>query len=126
MGSGSGVAVSCGVGCRHGSDLELLWLWCRLVATASIRPLAWGPPYAVGAAPEKTKKDQKKKKKKPQKTHKEMLWNQDSLLMLWNQDSLLGMTRSLGITWIRKRKKRGLWALGPLLNSKTQLSIYTV
>ena len=31
-------------------DPELLWLWCRLVATAPIRPLAWEPPYAVGVA----------------------------------------------------------------------------
>ena len=36
-----GVAVSCGVGCRRGSDPELLWLWCRPVAAALIRPLAW-------------------------------------------------------------------------------------
>ena len=21
------IAISCGVGCRHGSDLALLWLW---------------------------------------------------------------------------------------------------
>ena len=28
----------------------MLWLWRRLVATALIRPLAWEPPYAVGAA----------------------------------------------------------------------------
>ena len=31
-------------------DLALLWLWCRLEATALIRPLAWEPTYAVGAA----------------------------------------------------------------------------
>ena len=31
-------------------DLVLLWLWCRLAATAVIRPLAWEPPYAVDAA----------------------------------------------------------------------------
>ena len=34
MGYGSVVAVSYGVGCRHGSDLVLLWLWHRLAATA--------------------------------------------------------------------------------------------
>ena len=28
---------------------------CRLVVTAPIRPLAWEPPYAAGAAPEKAK-----------------------------------------------------------------------
>ena len=57
IGSGIGVALSCGVGCRCGSDLALLWLWCRLAATAPIRPLAWEP---LGAAQEMAK-DKKKK-----------------------------------------------------------------
>ena len=35
----------------------LLWLWCRLVATALIRPLAWEPPYAAGAALKRQKKN---------------------------------------------------------------------
>ena len=34
------VAVSCGVGHRRGSDLVLLWLWCRPAAEAPIQPLA--------------------------------------------------------------------------------------
>ena len=37
--------MSCGVGCRHGLDLALLWLWCRPAATALIQT-----PYALGAA----------------------------------------------------------------------------
>ena len=59
--------MTCGVGCRRGSDPTLLWLWRRQAATALIRPLAWEPPYAAGAALEmaKRQKDQKKKKKKP-------------------------------------------------------------
>ena len=46
---GSGVAVSCGIGLRGGSDLALLWLWCRSAAAAAalILPLAWRLPYAV-------------------------------------------------------------------------------
>jgi len=48
--------MSCGVGRRCGSDPTLLWLWPRPAATAPIRPLAWEPPYAVGAALEKRKK----------------------------------------------------------------------
>ena len=55
--------MSCGVGRRRASDPTLLWLWHRSVATALIRPLAWEPPYAVGAALEKGKKTKKKKKK---------------------------------------------------------------
>ena len=58
--------MSCGVDRRRGLDLELLWLWCRPVATAVIRPLAWEPPYAAGAAlkGQKTKTKTKKKEKK--------------------------------------------------------------
>ena len=52
--------MSCDVGHRRGSDLVLLWLWCRLAAATPIHPLAWEPPYAVGAA----LKRQKTKKKK--------------------------------------------------------------
>ena len=37
-------------------DLALLWLWHRLAATAPIRPLAWEPPYAMGADLEKAKR----------------------------------------------------------------------
>ena len=48
--------MSSGVGCTWGSDLALLWLWRRPSATVLIRPLAWEPPCAVGAALEKTKK----------------------------------------------------------------------
>ena len=55
--------MSCGVGRRHDTDPSLLWLWCRLAATALIRLLAWEPPYAADAALEKTKRQKKKKKK---------------------------------------------------------------
>ena len=56
--------MSCGVGCRRGSDLVLLWLWCRLAATAPIRTLAWEPPHAAGAALEKTARQKQKQKQK--------------------------------------------------------------
>ena len=48
--------MSYGVGHRRGLDLALLWLWCRLVAVAPIRPLAWELPFAPGAALKKKKK----------------------------------------------------------------------
>ena len=54
--------MSCGVGCRGGSDPTLLWLWCRPEAAAPMRPLAWEPPYDAPAALEKTKRPKKKKK----------------------------------------------------------------
>ena len=40
-----------GVGHRRGSDLVLLWLWCRLAAAAPIQPLAWEPPYGLCCIP---------------------------------------------------------------------------
>ena len=42
-------------------DLALLWLWCRLTATALILPLAWELAHVMGAA---LKGQEKKKKKK--------------------------------------------------------------
>ena len=53
--------MSCGVGHRHSSDSELLWLWCRPAATALIQPLAWEPPYAAEAAQEMAKRQQQQK-----------------------------------------------------------------
>ena len=35
-------------------DPVLLWLWRRPVVIVLIRPLSWEPPYALGAALEKT------------------------------------------------------------------------
>ena len=61
MGSGLGVAMSCGVGCRCSSDPVLLWLWHRPEATARIGPLAWESPYAAGAAQGMAKRQKKKK-----------------------------------------------------------------
>ena len=52
--------MSYGVGDRCGSDLALLWLWCRPTAAAPIQPLAWEFPYVTGT----TLRRQKKKKKK--------------------------------------------------------------
>ena len=47
VGQGSGIAVSYGVGHRHGSDLVLLW--CRPAAAAPIWPVAWESPCFKGA-----------------------------------------------------------------------------
>ena len=68
-GQGSGIAVSSGGSHRHGWDPESLWLWCRPAATATIRPLAWEPPYATSMALKRKKsKEEKKKEKKKRET----------------------------------------------------------
>ena len=45
--------MSCGAGCRCGSNLVLLWLWHRPGAAALIWPLAWEFPYATPVPPHK-------------------------------------------------------------------------
>ena len=52
--------MSCGIDCRHGLDLALLWLWWRSAAVAPIRPLAWEPPYTVGEVLQRQKTKKKK------------------------------------------------------------------
>ena len=49
--------MNCGVSLRCSSDLALLWLWRMPVATAPIQHLAWEPPYAMGVAVKKKKKE---------------------------------------------------------------------
>ena len=60
------MAMSYGVGHRCSSDLELLWLWCRLATVLPFRPLAWEPPYATGVA---LKRKEKKKIKRMGRLH---------------------------------------------------------
>ena len=56
VGQGSGAAVNCGVGLRHGWDLALLWLWQRSAAVAPIRHLAWESiSMCCGCGPKKIK-----------------------------------------------------------------------
>ena len=63
--------MSCGVDPRCSLDPALLWLWQwhRLTAVAPIRPLAWEPPYALGAALKKTKDKNKQTNKQKKPTH---------------------------------------------------------
>ena len=58
------VAMSWGVGHRHGLDPTLLWLWCRLAAAAPIQHPSLGTSICCGCSPKKTKKKKKKKKEK--------------------------------------------------------------
>ena len=53
---GSIVAMSCDVGCRHGLDPALLWLWYRLTAAVPIYPLAWELPHTTGVALKRKRK----------------------------------------------------------------------
>ena len=41
----------------------LLWLWCRLAATAPIGPLAWEPLCAAGVALKKERKKEREREK---------------------------------------------------------------
>ena len=92
--------MNCGVGFRHGSDPALLWLWCRPVATALIRPLAWEPPCATGAALKRPKK--KKKRSKPWE-----VFNQTGERGQWTRDKL---AQCSGRAWLSPDPSwRGHW-----------------
>ena len=58
--------MSCGVGHRCGLELVLLWLWHRPAATAPIQSLAWEPPYAIGMALKKDRREKKRREKDTQ------------------------------------------------------------
>ena len=45
----------------------LLWLWCRLVATAPIQPLVWEPPYAMGVVLKRKRQKSKGRKEERKK-----------------------------------------------------------
>ena len=57
-----GFAMSSGVGHRCGSDLALLWLWCRPIAAAPISQ-AWKFLYATGAALKRQKRERERERK---------------------------------------------------------------
>ena len=58
--------MNCGEGHRRSSNPALLWLCCRLAATAPIQPLTWETPNAEGWAQEMAKRQKKKTKKTKQ------------------------------------------------------------
>ena len=49
--------ASCGIGCRYGLDVALLWLWHRSAAAALIQPLVWELLYAADVALKREKKN---------------------------------------------------------------------
>ena len=79
--------MSSGVGGRRGWDPALLWLLRSLVTTALIRPLAWEPPYAAGAAQEIPKRQ--KKKKEQIKKKKEIFPFSFLVLCIWFLSQIL-------------------------------------
>ena len=74
--------MSCGVVCRHHSDPTFLWLWCRPADVAPIGPLAWEPPYAMGAALNRQKKKTKN-------------WGENSLFSKWCWEKYVAEVKSV-------------------------------
>ena len=64
--------MSYGVCYRQGSDLALLWLWYKPVATGPIGPVAWEPPYATAEALKRPKKKKKKEREREKEERKEI------------------------------------------------------
>ena len=80
----------------------LLWLRHRPVATALIRPLAWEPPYAAGAALKRQKETNQTNKKaifkKEFMGHKHVEYLQIYIQLLCLYDSL-GKTLKDHMSW---------------------------
>ena len=79
-----------------------MWLWCRLVATVPIGPLAWELPYAPGAALKKTKWN-------------EMKWNK----IKWNSLHILSFLMLHHFPWLLKDARCNC-----LITSSSSLRIY--
>ena len=87
---------------RCGSDLALLWLWCRSAASAPIWLLSWELPYATGMVVKK-----QTNKKPPQILNSILSWAGTSIYILrsgegekpkeWADQS--GNGKLLGIVW---------------------------
>ena len=99
--------MSCGIGCRHGSDLAWLWLW--LAAVALIRPLAWELPYAAGAA---LKKRQKGKKKR-----------EDSLFNKWCWENWTATCERMKLEHFLRVPIVAQWLMNPTRNQEVAGSI---
>ena len=85
--------MSCGVGCRCGSDPELLWLWRRPVAMAPIRLLAWETSTCRRGGLRNSKKTKKKKKSVDRRnpTQTILTWaSEDPDFNLLHQGPLIG------------------------------------
>ena len=108
--------MSCGVGCRCGSDSTLLWLWCRPVATAPIRPLVWELPYAMGGALKRPKKKERKKRKAKEKPTGPQR-QQETLTPTPIDGQVLQMDHQEGS---RDKENRGTWRIFSGITYKNQ------
>ena len=89
--------MSCGVGCRRGSDPELLWLWRRPVATDLIGPLGLGTSIYHGSGPRNSKKD---------KTNKQTTTVASVTAAAWIQSLAWEFPYAMGMAIKRKKKKK--------------------
>ena len=106
--------MSCGLGCRCGSDPKFLWLWRRLVAVAPIWPWAWELPCAEGMALKAKTKTKTKKTLKDSTTFlRAWIINSNNKIQYWNQS--LFPQSSLQLRWValtgihRNAQTLGTW-----------------
>ena len=108
--------MSCSVGCRHCSDLVLLWLWCRPAATALIGNPSLGTSICCRSGPRNSKKTKKNNNNKKNKEKKRDKGNTLKRTVVWRM--LPDKSFGLYLDDIRKPLKVFfvfLLFLGPLL-----------
>ena len=96
--------MSCGIGCRCGSDPVLLWLWCSPVAVAPIRPLAWEPSHATSVALKRKKK--KKIQCKAARTGGANLLPRSPVPFRWGRVAIINVPKAfhslVSVYWTKK------------------------
>ena len=95
----------------------MLWLWRRPVAAAPIRPLDWEPPYVLGMAQEKAKRQktnkQKKKSVESRRKSKEVaLYGRDSQDHSFTELFFLSFFVVVAISWAAPAAYGGSQARG--------------
>ena len=79
--------MRCDVGCRPGSDLALLWLWCRLAAAAMIGTLAWELPYATSVALKEKRKEGRNGRREGEEGRKQRRKGGKRKCRMWDSSS---------------------------------------
>ena len=80
--------------CAVGYDLALLWLGCRRVATAPMRPRTWELQVALKSKKRKRKKKEKRKKKVER--HEFQFWVRNNETQLVSMGMWVRFLASLG------------------------------
>ena len=97
----------------------LLWLWCRLAATAPMRPLAWEISICRRSGPRKGKKTKERKKERKKKKKKKKYAPRPSSGLLTNS------LKTNDITTSQSAMRGSVSTLGYYISFHLRLEMHT-